>query len=110
MAASKYCKFGYAGMCVLNAFECAFISFESSLLAFEKCSENVQCFSGCGVWMTKEFVDFEKCGHCMHFVWKQWKIIHSLVRIDFCIAEYVNSFENGGLYWTMLVSNWKKKL
>ncbi len=30
----------------------------------------------------------------MHFVWKQWKNIHSLVRIDFCIAEFGNSFEN----------------
>ncbi len=30
----------------------------------------------------------------LHFVWKQWKIIHSLVHIDFCITECVNSFEN----------------
>ncbi len=67
-------------------FECGFISFKSSVLASEKCAENVQCFAGCGVWMTKVFVDFEK--------WKQWNMIHSLVRIDFCIAECVNSFEN----------------
>ncbi len=72
-------------------FECAFISYDSSLLAFEKYAGHVKCFASCWEWMTKVFVDVDKM---WSFVWKQWQMIHSLVRIDFCIAECVNSFEN----------------
>lgn len=39
--------------------------------------------------------DFEKYGDWMHFVWKKWKMIHSLVRILSCGADCVKGFENG---------------
>lgn len=42
-------------------------SLESSLLAFEKSGANVKYFTGGGVWMTKAFMDFWRCGHWMHF-------------------------------------------
>lgn len=41
----------------------------------------------------KHFMKCEICGHCMHFAWKQRKVIRSLIHIDFCCADCVKSFE-----------------
>ncbi len=71
-------------------FECVF----HSVLAFEKCAADMKCFAGGGVWMRKVFMDFWNCAHWMHFVWKHWKIIHSLVHTDFSFADSVKSFDN----------------
>lgn len=48
---------------------------------WKMCCRMRWCFAAGGVWMKKEFMEFERHGHWMHFVWKQWKVMHNLVYI-----------------------------
>ena len=64
------------------------------MLAFGKGAADIRRFTRGGVWIIR-VEGFWKCVHWMHFVWNQWKIIHSLAHSDVCIVDYVNRFDNG---------------
>lgn len=54
----------------------------------------------------KRFMNFGNCGHGMHFVWKQQKVIHSL---DFYFADCVKSVDTVFSFGPYFVAIKKKK-
>lgn len=52
-------------------------------------------YTGFGRWWrmnAKKWMDSGRCGHSMHVVWQQWKMIHCLVHIDVCFSLSVREF------------------
>lgn len=68
-------------------------------------------------WSVNEFSDFWRCGRWMHFVWKQWKGVHSLVLRDSerHLTNIINLIEPSVSHVTfsivhlfLFVSNWSQ--
>lgn len=76
-----FCSFQHG--CSAEMHNVIFIFLIMSALFRTKCCQSVVFCSNWG----KSLVDLDGFWwHWMHFVWKQWKVIHSLLHVDLCFA------------------------